>query len=100
MLGELCLMVLVHTLVSEVIQVSHHWSILTITVLTIVLLGYGGFGFTSRMWGLTLDTIKSINMVLANGSIITASSTQHSDIFWVCSYFIQHFTFLIINVRR
>ena len=35
------------------------------------------------MWGLTLDTIQSIIVVTANGSIITASSTQHSDLFWV-----------------
>ncbi|KAF9460062.1 glucooligosaccharide oxidase [Collybia nuda] len=43
---------------------------------------YGGFGFTSRMWGLTLDTISNINMVLANGTIITANNQQNSDLFW------------------
>ncbi|KAJ7272671.1 hypothetical protein B0H12DRAFT_1228680 [Mycena haematopus] len=37
--------------------------------------GYGGFGFTSRAWGLTLDTIKSTTVVLANGTIAAASST-------------------------
>lgn len=44
--------------------------------------GYGGFGFTSRMWGLTLDTIQSINLVLANGTAIRSSATQNPDIFW------------------
>ncbi|KAJ7614661.1 glucooligosaccharide oxidase [Mycena polygramma] len=31
--------------------------------------GYGGFGYTSRAWGLTLDTIKSATVVLANGTV-------------------------------
>ncbi|KAF7366296.1 Glucooligosaccharide oxidase [Mycena sanguinolenta] len=44
--------------------------------------GYGGFGFTSRAWGLTLDTIKSATVVLANGTIAAASSTVNPDLFW------------------
>ncbi|KAJ7065270.1 glucooligosaccharide oxidase [Mycena amicta] len=44
--------------------------------------GYGGFGFTSRAWGLTLDTIKSATVVLANGTIASASSTVNTDLFW------------------
>ncbi|KAJ7614648.1 hypothetical protein DFH06DRAFT_1343987 [Mycena polygramma] len=44
--------------------------------------GYGGFGFTSRAWGLTLDTIQSATVVLANGSIAYASSTVNADLFW------------------
>jgi hypothetical protein len=35
------------------------------------------------MWGLTLDTIQSIDLVQADGSIITASNQENSDIFWV-----------------
>ncbi|KAJ7813150.1 glucooligosaccharide oxidase [Mycena olivaceomarginata] len=42
----------------------------------------GGFGFTSRAWGLTLDVIKSATVVLANGTIATASSTVNTDLFW------------------
>ncbi len=45
---------------------------------------HGGFGFPSRMWGLTLDHTVSVDLVLANGSLITASDHQHPDIFWVC----------------
>ncbi|KAF7317833.1 Glucooligosaccharide oxidase [Mycena kentingensis (nom. inval.)] len=44
--------------------------------------GYGGFGFTSRQWGLTLDTIKSATVVLANGTIASASSSVNPDLFW------------------
>ncbi|KAJ7456419.1 hypothetical protein B0H11DRAFT_2176103 [Mycena galericulata] len=44
--------------------------------------GYGGFGFTSRAWGLTLDTVKSATVVLADGSIVTASGTVNTDLYW------------------
>ncbi|KAJ7106238.1 glucooligosaccharide oxidase [Mycena epipterygia] len=44
--------------------------------------GYGGFGFTSRAWGLTLDTVKSATVVLANGTIVSASANVNSDLFW------------------
>ena len=45
--------------------------------------GYGGFGFTSRKWGLTLDTIQSLEVVLANGTIATLSLTSYPDLFFV-----------------
>ena len=45
---------------------------------------FGGFGFASRMWGLTIDHIISAEVVLANGTIVTASNTTNSDLFWVC----------------
>ncbi|KAJ7579209.1 glucooligosaccharide oxidase [Mycena floridula] len=45
--------------------------------------GHGGFGFASRMWGLTLDTILQVDVVLANGTLITeASLTNYPDLFW------------------
>jgi len=43
---------------------------------------YGGFGFASRLWGLTLDNTVSADVVLANGTIAKASSTVNSDLFW------------------
>ncbi|KAF9263852.1 FAD-binding domain-containing protein, partial [Marasmius fiardii PR-910] len=43
---------------------------------------YGGFGFPSRLWGLTLDNIQAVNMVLANGSAIRATEGSNADIFW------------------
>lgn len=36
------------------------------------------------MWGLTLDTIQSLEVVLANGTVTTVSDKKHSDLFWVC----------------
>ncbi|KAJ7794542.1 glucooligosaccharide oxidase [Mycena olivaceomarginata] len=44
--------------------------------------GYGGFGFTSRAWGLTLDTVKSATVVLANGTVVQTSSNANPDLFF------------------
>lgn len=41
------------------------------------------YGFTSRQWGLTLDNIISHEVILANGTIVQASSNVNSDLFWV-----------------
>ncbi|HCJ17606.1 MAG TPA: FAD-linked oxidase, partial [Hyphomonas sp.] len=42
----------------------------------------GGFGWVTRKYGLTVDCLKSVRLVTASGSIITASKTENSDIFW------------------
>lgn len=42
----------------------------------------GGIGFSTRLYGLTCDNIKSVEMVLANGQLITASEEENSDLFW------------------
>lgn len=44
---------------------------------------HGGFGFTSRMWGIAVDVITELEVVLANGTITKASNTQNKDLFWV-----------------
>jgi FAD/FMN-containing dehydrogenase len=43
----------------------------------------GGYGFTSRMWGLTLDTVEEAEVVLGNGTIVVASQGENSDLLWV-----------------
>ena len=40
-------------------------------------------GQSSRGWGLTVDTIVGLDVVLANGSLVHANSTAYTDIFWV-----------------
>ena len=42
----------------------------------------GGLGPMSRMWGSCLDHVVEVQVVLSDSSIITASSTQHADIFF------------------
>ena len=40
------------------------------------------------MWGLTLDNIRSLDVVLANGTIATLSSKAYPDLFWVSMIFL------------
>lgn len=42
----------------------------------------GGIGYLSRTFGLTLDNLLSVDMVLADGSFVTASENEHTDLFW------------------
>ena len=42
----------------------------------------GGIGYLSRSLGLTLDNLLGVDMVLADGSFITASAEEHTDLFW------------------
>lgn len=42
----------------------------------------GGHGWLQGRYGLMTDNLVSANVVLANGTAITVSETQHSDLFW------------------
>jgi hypothetical protein len=42
----------------------------------------GGYGYLSGRHGLTVDVLLSAQMVLADGSIVTASEKENSDLFW------------------
>ncbi|MBK8905251.1 MAG: FAD-binding oxidoreductase [Anaerolineaceae bacterium] len=42
----------------------------------------GGHGYLSRKHGLTIDNLLEADVVLADGSFVTANKTQHSDLFW------------------
>lgn len=43
---------------------------------------HGGYGMISRLKGLTLDNLVSANVVLADGTQVTASEKENSDLFW------------------
>ncbi|SLM33671.1 glucooligosaccharide oxidase [Lasallia pustulata] len=43
---------------------------------------HGGYGYDSRMWGLALDTIVGLDVVLANGSFIYTTSTAYPEIYY------------------
>ncbi len=42
----------------------------------------GGIGWFSRKHGLTCDQFVSLEVVLASGEVVTASATEHPDLFW------------------
>jgi len=42
----------------------------------------GGIGYLSRKYGLTIDTLLSVDVVLADGRLVTASAKENSDLFW------------------
>ncbi|SCV73740.1 BQ2448_6170 [Microbotryum intermedium] len=47
---------------------------------------FGGFGYASRAWGLTLDSITAFDVVLANGTYIQGlTREQDPDLFWALS---------------
>ena len=44
----------------------------------------GGYGVTSRLWGLTCDNVLDIEFVNAAGKIIHANAQTNADLFWAC----------------
>jgi FAD/FMN-containing dehydrogenase len=42
----------------------------------------GGIGFIARDHGLTLDHIRAVEMVLADGTVVRASEDENADLFW------------------
>jgi len=42
----------------------------------------GGFGWTTRKFGLTIDNLLSAIVVTADGKILRTSETEHPDLFW------------------
>lgn len=44
---------------------------------------FGGYGPYSRQAGLLLDTVVAADVVLANGTFVTAAQSKYTDLFWV-----------------
>jgi FAD/FMN-containing dehydrogenase len=43
---------------------------------------HGGMGHLRRMYGLTIDSIVSVEIVTADGHVLNASESEHDDLFW------------------
>ncbi len=44
----------------------------------------GGVGVTARAYGLTCDNLESLQIVTANGAVLTADPHNNADLFWAC----------------
>lgn len=42
----------------------------------------GGFGWLMRAFGLTIDNLRAVDLVTADGELLRASEREHSDLFW------------------
>ncbi len=42
----------------------------------------GGIGWLARQYGLTIDHLKSVEMVLADGLVVRASDDENANLFW------------------
>jgi len=42
----------------------------------------GGIGYLTRKYGLTIDNLLSVDMVLADGRFVTASADENTDLYW------------------
>jgi hypothetical protein len=72
-------------LYGTVVDLTDRYAIAGGTCHTVGVTGHtlcGGYGFMGRAVGLTSDQLVSIEVMLANGDVITANDTSHSELFW------------------
>lgn len=63
----------------------------------------GGFGWLTGRYGLVIDNLISLKLVLADGRIVTASMTENADLFWASRGAGQSFgvaTELVLRAHR
>ncbi len=42
----------------------------------------GGIGYLTRQYGLTIDNLLGVDVVLADGRLVTANADENADLFW------------------
>ncbi|MBU5894277.1 FAD-binding oxidoreductase, partial [Vibrio cholerae O1] len=42
----------------------------------------GGHGYLTRKYGLSVDNLVPADVVLADGTFVSANPSEHSDLFW------------------
>lgn len=66
-------------------------------------IGFGGFGYAGRMWGLSVDNAVGYDVVLANGTIVrNLTAGVDADLFWVSSHAseVDSYIYVAVLVRR
>jgi FAD binding domain-containing protein len=48
------------------------------------LLAGGGFGYASRVFGLTIDNVEGATLVTGEGEILEVDRDRNADLFWAC----------------
>jgi len=75
------------SLLSDVDQATHQYGLalpfgfISTTGIGGLTLG-GGVGNLTRTFGLTIDSLRSADVVLADGTLVQASEDEHDDLFW------------------
>jgi len=59
---------------------------------------HGGYGSSSRNWGLALDSIVGMDVVTANGSIKYVTKNQTPELFWVMLYASLRFSSPLLTI--
>jgi FAD/FMN-containing dehydrogenase len=54
---------------------------ISLTGITGLTLG-GGFGYLTRRWGWTSDTVEGMSLVTADAGLVRASAAENPDLFW------------------
>jgi FAD/FMN-containing dehydrogenase len=45
----------------------------------------GGLGYLTRQYGLAIDNLLAVDIVLADGRLVTASAEDNTELFWAIS---------------
>jgi FAD/FMN-containing dehydrogenase len=44
----------------------------------------GGYGYASRLFGLTADNLRSVRIITADSRILECDASNHADLYWAC----------------
>lgn len=42
----------------------------------------GGFGWLTRQHGMSIDNLRAMDVITADGNLVTCTASQHGDLFW------------------
>ena len=62
----------------------------------------GGYGWLARKFGLSVENLLEMTMVLADGSVVTVNEESHEELFWACKgnyHFVSWMNCFVHNYR-